>query len=182
VKISALWHDVTRVEAELLVAPVRSGERPPRGLAGRADWHLCGFLSRLILAGRILGEEGETTLVAVQGRLHAARLLLLGIGPRGPVTVQDCAAYLHRAAAAAGDLKVASVALEMPAADPRLGLRPLLRDLGDAFSGNLPAGEGEIQILAGTEEECEVWRRTIRDVFPRGQGTILRKLPSGSRI
>jgi hypothetical protein len=61
VKIGALYHDVTRVEADLLVAQLWSGDRPPRGIAGFADWHLCGFLSRLILAGRLRGDAGETT-------------------------------------------------------------------------------------------------------------------------
>jgi hypothetical protein len=169
VKIGALYHDVTRVEADLLVAPLWSGDRPPQGVAGYADWHLCGFLSRLILAGRLAGAPGETTLIAVQGRLLAPRLLLLGCGGRGSTFDADAGvAHARRAAAVAGDLKVSSVAIEVPVHESREGLRALVTRIGDAFAGVLPPNEGEVQILAGSEEECERWRAAIRDAFPRG--------------
>jgi hypothetical protein len=169
VKISAVFHDVTRVESDCLVAPLWRGERPPRGLAGRADWHLCGFISRLILAGRLSGEIGETTLVAAQGKLVAPRLLLLGLGPRGAVDATAASGHLQRAAAVVGGLRLSSVALELPPVDSRPAMRALLGELGETFAGALPPGEGEIQILAATEDECERWRAAIRDAFPRGQ-------------
>lgn len=167
-KIGALYHDVTRVEADLLVAPLWRGERPPRGLAGRADWHLCGFLSRLILAGRVSGAPGETTLVAVQGRLAVPRLLLLGCGERGPFDAAAGEAHARRGASAARDLKVSSVAIEVPVRDSRAGLRELVLRIGDAFAAALPPNEGEVQLLAGSEAECELWRAALRDAFPRG--------------
>ena len=168
-KIGALCHDVTRVEADLLVAPLWSGDRPPRGIAGFADWHLCGFLSRLILAGRLSGADGETTLIAVQGRLLAPRLLLLGCGRRdAPFDAEAGAAHAGRAAVVAGDLRVSTVAIEVPVSESRVGLRSLVTRIGDAFAGALPPNEGEVQVLAGSEEECERWRAAIRDAFPRG--------------
>ena len=168
-KIGALYYDVTRVEADLLVAPMWSGDRPPRGVAGFADWHLCGFLSRLILDGRMLGDAGETTLIAVQGRLLAPRLLLLGYGPHdSPFDVDAGAAHAGRAALVARDLKISSVAIEVPVSDTRAGLRSLVTRIGDAFAGVLPPNEGEVQVLAQSEEECERWRAAIRDAFPRG--------------
>jgi hypothetical protein len=169
VKIGALHHDLTRVEADLLIAPLRSGDRPPRGIAGFADWHLCGFLSRLILDGRLRGEEGETTLVAVQGRLLCPRLLLLGCGDQGATfDAETGAAHAERAARVAGGLKVSSVAIELPVSDTRSGLRALVTGVVDSFAGVLPPNEGEVQILAGSEEECERWRAAIREAFPRG--------------
>lgn len=168
-KIGALYHDLTRVEADLIVAPLWSGDRPPRGIAGFADWHLCGFLSRLILAGRLGGSSGETTLVAVQGRLLAPRLLLLGCGGRGqPFDAAAGVAHAELAAGVAGALKVSSVAIEIPVSDTRAGLRSLVARIGDIFAGVLPPNEGEVQVLAGSEEECERWRAAIRDAFPRG--------------
>lgn len=169
-KISALFHDITRVETDILIAPIWSDARPPGGLAGRADWYLCGFLSRLILAGRLRGEPGETTLVAVQGKLLAPRLLLVGMGPRAAVAARAYADHLRHAAEVVGDLKLSSVALEMPPADARTSLRTLLGELCEAFSDVVRAGEGELQILAGAEEECESWRKAIREAFPRGHG------------
>jgi hypothetical protein len=169
VKIGALYHDVTRVEADLIVAPLWSGDRPPQGVAGFADWHLCGFLSRLILEGRLRGAAGETTLIAVQGRLLAPRLLLLGCGGRSvPFDAEAGAAHAGRAAAVAGDLKLSSVAIEVPVSDTRAGLRALVSRIGDLFAAVLPPNEGEVQVLAGSEEECERWRSAIRDAFPRG--------------
>lgn len=167
-KINALFHDVTRVEADILVAPLWSDLRPPRGLAGRADWYLCGFLSRLILEDRLRGEPGETTLVAVQGRFHAPRLLLVGLGPRSALPARDYAAHLRHIAQVVRDLKLASVAIEMPPPEERLNLGSLLGELGEAFADVILTGEGELQILAGSEEECEAWRKTIREAFPRG--------------
>ena len=168
-KIGALYHDVTRVEADLLVAPLWEGDRPPLGLAGFADWHLCGFLSRLILAGRLRGAAGETTLIAAQGRLLTPRLLVLGCGARtAPFDLDAGAAHAAHAAAVAGELKVSSVAIEVPVHDTRAGLRSLVTRIGDTFAAVLPPNEGEVQVLAGSEEECERWRAAIRDAFPRG--------------
>jgi hypothetical protein len=169
VRIGALFHDVTRVEADLLVAPLRSGDRPPRGIAGFMDWHLCGFLSRLILDGRLSGASGETTLIASQGRLLAPRLLLLGCGARdAPFDAEAGAAHAERAARVAGGLRISSVAIEVPVSDTRAGLRALVIRIGDTFTGVLPPNEGEVQVLAGSEEECERWRAAIREAFPRG--------------
>ena len=176
-KIGAVFHDVTRLEADLLVAPLWEGDRPPHGLAGRADWHLCGFLSRLILAGRLRGAAGETTLVAVQGRLPAPRLLLLGSGGSRPFDAAAGAAHAARAAAAAADLRVASVVLEMPVRDTRPALGALVARVWELFAAALPPGEGEVQLLAGSEAECELWRAALRDAFPRGAASAARRLP-----
>jgi hypothetical protein len=167
-KIGAVFNDVTRVETEILVAPVWSDVRPPRGLAGRADWYLGGFVSRLIRAGTVRGTPGETTLVAVQGKLLAPRLLLLGCGPRGPVGAAALGEHLRHAAAVVRDLGLATVGLEVPPADVRTSLRSLVGEVGEAFAGVAAAEDGEVQILAGTEEECESWRKAIRESFPRG--------------
>lgn len=168
-KIGALHHDVTRVEADLLVAPLWEGERPPGGLAGFADWHLCGFLSRLIIGGRLRGAAGETTLIASQGRLLTPRLLLLGCGARSaPFDAEAGVAHAARAASVAGDLGVSSVAIEIPVHDTRAGMRALVTRVGDTFAAVLPPNEGEVQVLVGSEEECERWRAAIRDAFPRG--------------
>jgi hypothetical protein len=169
VKIGALYHDVTRVEADLLVAPLWEGDRPPRGLAGYADWHLCGFVSRLIIGGRLRGAAGETTLIASQGRLLTPRLLLLGCGSRAAAFDAEAgAAHAAHAAEVAGDLGVSTVAIEVPVSDTRAGLRSLVTRIGDLFAAVLPPNEGEVQVLANSEEECERWRAAIRDAFPRG--------------
>lgn len=72
-----------RVESEIVVAGFFSDERPLRGGAGRADWRLCGGLSRRILAGDLSGLQGEALLMGCGRALRAPRLLLLGLGERG---------------------------------------------------------------------------------------------------
>lgn len=71
-----------RVEAEIAVAGFFSDERPLRGGAGRADWRLCGGLSRRIEAGDLAGRSGEALLIGCGRALRAPRLLLLGLGAR----------------------------------------------------------------------------------------------------
>lgn len=69
------------VEAELLVASLPSGERPPRGVAGLLDWRLSAGLSRLVAGGFVTGALGERTLLWAGPKLAVRRLLLLGAGP-----------------------------------------------------------------------------------------------------
>ncbi len=63
----------------LVALPFFADERPLRGAAGLADWRLCGRLSRLLGAGRLLGSFGESTLLPGM-RLPFSRLLLFGAG------------------------------------------------------------------------------------------------------
>lgn len=56
-------------------------DRPLRGDAGRADWRLCGRLSRLLMEGH-LDDEGAL-LLTTEGHLRAPLLLGLGLGPAG---------------------------------------------------------------------------------------------------
>jgi len=72
-----------RVDADVAVAGLFEDDRPLRGGAARADWRLCGLLSRLIIDERISGAPGEAVLVPSESRLRAPRVLVLGLGPRG---------------------------------------------------------------------------------------------------
>ncbi|MBJ96212.1 MAG: hypothetical protein CMP23_17260 [Rickettsiales bacterium] len=65
-----------------VVSPVYSDERPLKGLAGHADWRLNGFISRLLIEDRLVGDRGEWLLVHTQGRLPYTHLFLVGMGPR----------------------------------------------------------------------------------------------------
>ncbi len=79
----ARWDQLTETPEgppELLALPFFADERPLRGAAGLCDWRLCGRLSRLLVAGRIGGNFGETTLLPAQ-RLPFTKLLLFGLGP-----------------------------------------------------------------------------------------------------
>ena len=56
-------------------------ERPLRGLAGWADWRLCGALSRAIRGGIFHSETGEALLLPSAGRLPPPRIFCLGLQP-----------------------------------------------------------------------------------------------------
>ena len=71
-----------RVDSEIVVAGFFTDERPLRGGAARADWRLCGGLSRRIEGGDLSGKSGEAMLIACSWALRAPRLMLLGLGDR----------------------------------------------------------------------------------------------------
>ena len=73
---------IERVESGVAVAGFFTDERPLRGGAARADWRLCGGLSRRIEQGELSGRSGEAMLIGSHRALRSPRLLLLGLGER----------------------------------------------------------------------------------------------------
>jgi len=71
-----------RVESDVAVAGFFEEERPLRGGAARADWRLCGGLSRRVERGDRSGRSGEAMLIAGGRALRSPRLMLLGLGTR----------------------------------------------------------------------------------------------------
>lgn len=71
-----------RIDADIAVAGFFADDRPLRGGAARADWRLCGGLSRRIESGDLSGKSGEAMLIACGRALRAPRLMLLGLGTR----------------------------------------------------------------------------------------------------
>jgi hypothetical protein len=68
-------------DVDALVLSFFNDERPLRGVAGLADWRLCGRISRLLKAGKLSGARGEVTLLPPAGkRMTFQRLLLFGLG------------------------------------------------------------------------------------------------------
>jgi len=105
---------LARVGADVAVAGFFRDERPLRGGAGLADWRLCGFLSRLLVAARAQGELGEAVLTTTHGRLRAPRLLLVGLGPRGRYGADAHRAAIERAVDRLLELGAASAAVDLP--------------------------------------------------------------------
>ncbi len=103
-----------RVRADLLAVAVFSDERPLRGAAGRADWRLCGRLSRLVAEGRLSGQPGEAVLAASFGGLAAPLVLVLGVGPRSAFDASGLQAFAGESVRRALALRVPILALPMP--------------------------------------------------------------------
>ena len=73
----------------VLVGP----ERPLQGLAGFADWRLCGAISRAIRTGVFHAAAGEALLLPSGGRIAPARVFGFGL-PEVPLSPE---AFLHAA-------------------------------------------------------------------------------------
>jgi hypothetical protein len=120
---------LARVGAEVAVAGFFRDQRPLRGGAGVADWRLCGFVSRLLLAARAQGEPGEAVLATTHGRLRAARLLLIGLGPRARFGAEAHAGAVEQAVRRLLDLGVATAVFDLPAPLPQEAIEDSARGI-----------------------------------------------------
>src|SRR5262245_14759458 len=73
---------IDALRCEALALPLFSDERPLSGALGLCDWRLCGFLSRMAVAGRITGEALETVLIPARPKLSLDKLFVFGLGAR----------------------------------------------------------------------------------------------------
>lgn len=87
-RVKVVAQKVTRVRSEILVLGFFQDARPLAGLAAEVDWIHNGILSRLILHSKIRGVLGETTLLATQRKLHAHKVLVIGLGKKEKFTDQ----------------------------------------------------------------------------------------------
>ncbi|MBI3610109.1 MAG: hypothetical protein HY204_05325 [Nitrospirae bacterium] len=97
--VNVISEKATRIRSEILVAGFFQDDRPLYGLAAEIDWIHNGIVSRLILRNKIRGAFGEATLLAAQRKLHAPKILIVGLGKRGELTartLQDLYARIDR--------------------------------------------------------------------------------------
>ena len=106
-------------------------ERPLQGLAGFADWRLCGALSRAMRSGLFAAAPGEALLLPSGGRLRPARVFCFGL-PAVPVAAASYPAVVRSACQA---------------------LRRAYRIL---FRSHLPLQEAQAQLRAETPVTPEV--------------------------
>ncbi len=107
-------------------------ERPLQGLAGFADWRLCGLLSRAIREGSYGPDSGEALLLPSGGRIAVPRIFCFGL-PEPAATAAAFSAQARRLCEAmrkagshawAGAFPPVAPEVELPAA--RLFLEALL--------------------------------------------------------
>jgi leucyl aminopeptidase len=103
-----------RAAADVAVATFFESDRPLRGDAGRADWRLCGLLSRLVASPHLSGRSGEAALVHTGGKLRAPRLMLLGLGAPAAFSALEVKAAARDAVLRALELRADTVALSLP--------------------------------------------------------------------
>lgn len=169
-RVTAFYQDVTRVKADIFIAGITMDMSPPKGLVGRVDWYLRGFISRQVLDGKLNAGEGEMTLVALQNKLFTPRILMVGLGREEDLNSDSTAASFSLLGGIVRDLGVGRVALEIPAVEvsgdgPYKILRETMRGFQDAFEEGEKRAYCEIQLLARTEEESESWRRVVKGLL-----------------
>jgi hypothetical protein len=128
---------IERTRADVVVVFFFDSDRPLRGGAGRADWRLCGQLSRLILAGKLTGAPGDAVLMPTGGGLAAPLLIGLGLGPRNTFDIEACEALGREAVTRAQRLGAGTLALPLP--DPHAGDLPLRERIEALVTGAVRA-------------------------------------------
>ncbi|MEE8508560.1 MAG: M17 family peptidase N-terminal domain-containing protein [Myxococcota bacterium] len=108
---------IERTRVEVAIVTFFEDDRPLRGSAGRADWRLCGQLSRLVSEGRIQGRRGEAVLVPTRGGMQAPLLVAIGLGSRNGFDSRDWEATARDAVDRALKLGASTVALPLCEAD-----------------------------------------------------------------
>lgn len=132
-----------RIESDIAVAGFFTDERPLRGGAARADWRLCGGLSRRIESGDLSGKSGEAMLIACGRALRSPRLMLLGLGDRDGYDLLRVSDEVRAALARCRRLRLRRVALSP------LGIAPddVPRHAAAVIAGLVDAWEGEDERL-----------------------------------
>ncbi len=120
---------VVHAPGDTLLLPVPEDERPLRGDAGWIDWRLCGEISRHLLSGYVTGKSGEAILFPGRAPLCAARVLLLGVGPRAGLRDGLVQRMMGEAAGRLRELGSRSALLALPS-----GIE-LERSAGDLLRG-----------------------------------------------
>lgn len=171
---------IERARADLAIVCFASTDRPLRGAAGRADWRLCGRLSKLIAQGRVAGHAGEAVLLPGGGGLRAPLLLALGLGPGASLGPAAAAAFARDAVARGLALRASTLALALPPGELgdlalRLRLEAVVTGAGDALAARRESRPVTLLLLAAREDGSRVLE-VLRAVRPPGfpSGVALR--------
>ncbi|HOX45319.1 MAG TPA: M17 family peptidase N-terminal domain-containing protein [Myxococcota bacterium] len=103
-----------RLGVDALVLGVCSDDRPLQGAAGLCDWRLNGRLSALVQSGAFTGAADEVLLTDTGARIGTARVLLLGLGPKGGLELAAVRRGLRQMLVVAKKACLARLALELP--------------------------------------------------------------------
>lgn len=171
--VQVLTRPVEQVPAEVLLLALFEDRAPPRGVAGRVDWRLCGQLSQLMASGRMGGAPGEAVLIAGARGLRAARIVGLGAGLRARFDEEAAREWVEAAVERALDLRVRSAALELPEVAGSLRLRVEIALTGAARALQSREAELCLDLLVPCVLERPV-HEALRNVRPRD---LARPLP-----
>lgn len=163
-------HQIDQVHADTVAIGLFEEDRPPRGLAGLADWRLCGRVSRLIASGSVTGRFREAVLFPAYARLPANRICVLGLGRRSEFTAARAREASWVLAESLRKLRATSFIVSLPgspmtAVPPRARMDLFLEELLRVFGPDEGSGGVEVFIVEPLEvhrELTEVVSITLR--------------------
>lgn len=85
--IRVVVEDVTRFRGDAVIVNLFEGVTVPGGATGAVDAALGGAIRKLIRLGELTGKWGEQTLVHALGKMPADRVLVMGLGKPGELTL-----------------------------------------------------------------------------------------------
>lgn len=107
-------HRLDESPKEALACAIWSDERPFAGVAGLVDFRFAGRLSRLAERRFISGKSGELLCMPGRPRLPFEKIVVIGLGERESFTEDAFRSVFGKLVRALNDLKVTSVAVELP--------------------------------------------------------------------
>jgi hypothetical protein len=113
-KLRGVSQEVDQIQTDALVLSFFQDERPLKGTAGMSDWHMCGRLSKLIMARFVDGKFGEPLLMPAARRMACQKILLIGLGPTAKFDFDLYRSIVNQACDALRKLQVTHFALPLP--------------------------------------------------------------------
>lgn len=111
-KVSVQAGSLPATEADAIIVNLLQGVTQPGGATSAVDQALGGAISELIADGELRGKLNETALLHTRGTIPARRVIVVGLGPAGDLSldrVRQAAAAAARAARQAGARHIASI-------------------------------------------------------------------------
>lgn len=105
---------VTEFVGDTIIVPLPEGVTEPEGATGAVDAALGGLLTQLITAGEVKGKLNNVSIIHTQGKLPALRVIVVGLGKPGEVTVEKIRQAAGTAIKAARRSNGKLVGLAMP--------------------------------------------------------------------
>ena len=115
-RVSVQVRKPVETRADVLVLGRHSDEARPGPELAAVDTRLGGLLARVLEAEKFEGKQGQLSYFFSDGKLPAARVMVLGLGPRRTASADAVRNAAATAARRARDLGAGTVAMYLPAA------------------------------------------------------------------
>jgi len=155
--------DIRMIRTEALIVGCYEDVRPLKGLAGELDWLMCGALSRLVLNGKLRGSLGDIALLTPQGKVHAAKIFLIGLGAQQGMTAAALETAVRNAITGAVNAGVKQAAMECFPVPCLSGDPAAMLALVKGATEGLGARPLDLSLLAPDRASCERISRIVNN-------------------